>query len=194
MTDMRQIINLIESETGTFQMWHGSRRWDGSPEIRAPRAGRYEAGPGIYLTTHYATARKYAKGGGTTFLVTVDRSFRLAENVVIPLEVAIDFVKQRMRHKAKIIADLKMNAARQNTAGVIASVLINLTVNYEAGAGNAGLALAKFLREQGVDASLEAPTGQEQWLVVINPRIIRSMTAMPAAKVSTDLYQLPRVP
>ncbi len=25
--------------------------------------GRYESGPGLYLTTHYETARKYAKGG-----------------------------------------------------------------------------------------------------------------------------------
>lgn len=175
-------------------MWHGSRRWDGSPEIRAPRSGRYEAGPGIYFTTNYQTAHKYAKGGGSTMLAEIDDNLRLASDVIISLEAALDFVKSapRMSHKKEIMADLRNNAARKDNNGVYATVLINLTVNYEAGSGNAGLALARFLREQGVDASLER-NGGEDWLVVIDPKIIRSIKPIRAKDVPLDMYHLPRV-
>jgi hypothetical protein len=178
----------------TFLMWHGSRRWDGRPEIRAPREGRYEAGPGIYLTNRYMTAAKYAKGGGSTMLVAIDRHLRMAWDVDVPLADAIAFVKAtRMGHKKEIIADLQANASRKNQDTVKAAVLINLTVNYRAGSGNAGLALARFLREHGVDASLEDQSGSEQWLVVINPQIIRSIKPVRASDVTMDMRDLPPV-
>lgn len=191
---MRSLINLVESNAGTFQMWHGSKRWDGAPEIRPPRAGRYEAGPGIYFTTNYMTARKYAKGGGTTFLGTLDRSMRLAGEVLIPLDTALRFVKDapRMRHKAEIADDLRSNTARRQADSIMATILINLVVNYEAGSGASGVALARFLREQGVDASLEQQSN-EDWLVVNNPQVILSMRRMPAQDVPVDMYHLPLI-
>jgi hypothetical protein len=190
---MRSLIDLVEN-TATFFMWHGSKKWDGSPEIRAPRAKRYEAGPGIYFTTNYHTAYRYAKGGGSTFLGTLDRSMRLAEDALIPLDAALQFVKEapRMRHKAEIAADLKANTERRKTDSIAAVVLINLVVNYEAGSGAAGLAVARFLREQGIDASL-APQSNEDWLVVINPKIILSMRRVTARDVTPDMYHLPRI-
>lgn len=191
---MRSIINLVESNAGTFLMWHGSRRWDGAPEIKPPRAGRYEAGPGIYFTTNYMTARKYAKGGGTTYLGTLDRSMRLADEVLIPLDTALQFVREapRMRHKTEIAADLKSNTARRQADSVMATVLINLVVNYEAGSGASGVALARFLRDQGVDASVERQSN-EDWLVVNNPQVILSMRRVPAQDVSTEMYHLPLI-
>jgi len=192
---VRDLMLCEADDAGVFQMWHGSRRWDGSPEVRPPKAGRYEAGPGIYLTTNYMTASKYAKGGGSTFLVDVDRGVRLADQVQIPLTDALAFVKSapRMKQKAAIAADLQRNTARRNADSVMATVLINLTVNYEAGAGMTGIALAQFLRQHGVDASLE-PQSNEDWLVVINPKVIRSMKRMPARDVSVEMYHLPQVP
>lgn len=191
---MRSLINLVESNANTFLMWHGSRRWDGAPEIKPPRAGRYEAGPGIYFTTNYLTARRYAKGGGVTFLGTLDRSMRLADEVLIPLDTALRFVKDapRMRYKAEIATDIKNNTARRQADSVVATILINLVVNYEAGAGASGVALARFLREQGVDASLERQSN-EDWLVVNNPQIILSMRRMPAQEVPLDMYHLPLI-
>ncbi len=192
--DAVTMLTETAGEGGTLQMWHGSRRWDGSPEIRTPRSGRYEGGPGIYFTNNYETAYKYAKGGGATMLAEIDRNLRLADDVIIPLDVALDFVKTtpRMRHKKEIVADLQNNVARRNSQGIIASVLINLTVNYESGSGEAGLALARFLRDQGVDASLDHRGGGEDWLVVINPKIIRSIKRIPAKDVLNNRH-LPAV-
>jgi len=62
-------------------MWHGSRNWDDSPEIRAAKQGRYESGIGINLTSNYKTARKYAKGGGSTMLVTLKPNLKYAKEV-----------------------------------------------------------------------------------------------------------------
>jgi hypothetical protein len=191
---MRPFIAIVEDMNSTFLMWHGSRRWDGSPEIRAPRAGRYEAGPGIYLSTNYMTARRYAKGGGATMLATVDQNLALAERTLIPLATALEFCKTapRMRHKREIAADVRANADRHHSDAIAANILINLVVNYEAGSGDAGLALARFLRDQGVDGSLE-PQNNEDWLVIINPKVIRSMKRVPANEVPSDLYHLPLI-
>jgi len=140
-------VEQAESDSPrTFKMWHGSKRWDGSPEIRSPRAGRYEAGPGIYFTTNYETARRYAKGGGSVMLAEIDMGIKLAHDVMIPIEDAVSFVKSapRMKHKKEIIADLRRNGSRRDSTSIFSYVLINLVVNYEAGSGDAGIALARF--------------------------------------------------
>jgi hypothetical protein len=178
-------------------MWHGSKRWDGNPEVQAPRKGHYEAGPGIYFTTHYMTARKYAKGGGAVMLAEIDRNVRLADTILIPLETVIRFVQgcPRMLHKREIIADLKNNAARHHADSVYAEILINLVVNWEAGAGSVGVAVAKFLREQGVDAVLDhSRSNGENWLVVINPNVVKAIQRVSPKDVSPEMYNLPPVP
>lgn len=197
---MRHLIDIVEAMNdgpATFQMWHGSKRWDGNPEVQAPRKGHYEAGPGIYFTTHYSTASRYAKGGGSVMLAEIDRNLRLADTVLIPLETVICFVQDcpRMRHKREIIADLKGNAARHHAESIYAEILVNLVVNWEAGAGHVGLAVAKFLREQGVDALLDrSRSGGENWLVVINPSVIKSIKRVRPQDVPASEYNLPPVP
>ena len=64
--------------------------------------------PGFYITTKYSTAYKYAKGGGATFILEISPFIKLANTVVIPLNNAIDFVKNcsGMKNKTKLIDDL----------------------------------------------------------------------------------------
>ncbi len=184
-----------EIENATFKMWHGSRKWDGTPEIRMPRVGRYEGGPGIYFTNSYSTAYKYAKGGGSVMLAEINSELRLSDDVLIPMSAVIDFIKKtRMIHKREIIADVEANGNRMKSESITANVLVNLMVNYEAGAGNAGVALAHFLTEHGVDASTERKSNDEVWLIVINPRVIQSIKKIPAKDVPVDMYHLPPPP
>jgi hypothetical protein len=44
-----------------INLWHGGRRWQGNPEVRESVKGRYEAGPGLYMTTSLMTASRYAR-------------------------------------------------------------------------------------------------------------------------------------
>ena len=184
---------LLESETPPILMWHGGRM-DGSAEVQTPRKGRYEAGPGIYMTTKYDTARKYAKGGGATFLVSVKPDLHLAEDVLIPLQDGIDFAQKYLGGKKKnIIADLRANCDRHNADAFRANVIVNLVVNYEAGSGRAGMALAKFLSDSGVDGSLYSISSKEQWLVICNPAAILNVKRVAAADVSMEMRDLPRI-
>ena len=193
-----RLMDLLGLPDEPTLMWHGGRM-DGSVEVQTPRKGRYEAGPGIYLTTRYETARRYAKGGGSTFLVSLKPNLRFSEDVSIPLQSGIDFAQKYLGTKKKnIIADLKANCDRHNLETFRANILINLVVNYEAGSGRAGLALAKFLSDNGVDGSLENMSGAEQWVVICNPSAILKVERIRAETVSSGdvrelLRELPRI-
>lgn len=55
----------------TKNFWHGGNLDNHYDEI-SHKKGRYEYGAGLYLTTHYSTAAKYAKGGRKLYLVTIE--------------------------------------------------------------------------------------------------------------------------
>ncbi len=51
-------------------------------------------------------------------------------------------------------------------------ILNNLIVNHEAGSGSVGTEIAKYFVSKGADASIQDQSGDEQWLIVFNPKII----------------------
>lgn len=183
--------NWMENQVG-IQMWHGSRRWDGLPEIRAPKKGRYEAGVGIYLTSSYERARQYSKGGGSTLLITLKPEIRYAKDVQIALPIIDGFFETMPQSKKlkMIRQDVINNAQRMNSNSIHAEVLLNLFINYEAGSGNSGLKLAEFLKQQGVDANLHHSSGNEYWIVVINPNIIANVEKISAKDVQLNTFNL----
>jgi hypothetical protein len=165
---------------GPILVYHGGR-WEGTPEVQRGRAKRTEHGPGIYFTTALETARKYAKGGGTVKRATIAPNLRWIGDAKIPLAEAVGFVRSqpRMKNKAAVIADLERNAARLRSDTIDADVLVNLGVNHDALVGDASPAMARFLVDHGVDASLARMSGNagadEDWLVIFNPRVILSV-------------------
>ena len=56
----------------TLTLWHGGRALEHDYKKSLPAKGLWEHGPGLYLTTSYLRAKQYAKGGGTTYSVTVE--------------------------------------------------------------------------------------------------------------------------
>ena len=190
------IKKAAQEGTGFRKLWHGGRI-TGPIDIQAPTKGRYEAGPGLYLTTSYQRACKYAKGGGSTFLVTVKDNLNFADDVLIPLAEGIQFAMKRLGGKGKdIAADLRANCTRMNKDMFTASTLINLVVNYEAGAGAKGKALLQFLQDHNVDAASESPSmgfQNEQWVVVFNPKAVLKVEKVPASAVTSEMYNLPKI-
>lgn len=77
---------------GTMNFWHGGNLNDYN-DVIAQKNGRYEYGPGLYITTHYGTALKYAKGSRKLYLVTVEKGQDLS-NSVINEERAINFISK----------------------------------------------------------------------------------------------------
>ncbi len=177
-----------------IELWHGGARWYGTPEIQEPRSGRYECGPGLYLTTSYSRAREYAKGPKVVTRVSLTDDIRWLEDARLPLDTLTHYVENayRMRNKKQVLSDLR-NAGRRDGEQLPVSYLVNLCVNYDCLAGKQGLLLAKWLAEQGIDASLYKRSASEHWVVVFNPKVIARSNVVPAAEVSLDDYNLPLI-
>lgn len=79
---VRDVLNENEivpsSIPNIMNFWHGGNLDDYGDAI-AQKNGRYEYGPGLYITTHYDTARKYAKGSRKLYLVTVENGTDISE-------------------------------------------------------------------------------------------------------------------
>ena len=182
--------------TETFQIWHGSRRWDGEPEIRPAKKGRAEWGAGIYGSTHFETCTGYAKGGGKVQLLTIQKT-RVLEQSCIPLETAIAFIKKSIPKSQvrSFIDDCTAFAERvqdrilshSSPVGELkdgdlwfpAENLRNLMVNSDLSSGVRGVALAKFYADLGIGLSTSrgGMKSEEQWTVIYDPKLIVSWKA-----------------
>jgi hypothetical protein len=170
-------------------LWHGAHRWEGPPTIQpGAKKATVEHGPGLYLTTSAQTARKYAKGGGVVMRFELDPELRWLEDVKIPLPAVQAWVRTRagLRKRAEILADIQRHVDRVNQGrdarhlahvdDIPAFVLVNLLIAHEALTGAHAPAMAEFLVNQGVDASLvEQNGGTESWIVLFNLEKIRSL-------------------
>lgn len=169
--------------SGIIRLWHGGKRWENPPQIRLAAKGRAECGSGIYLTTHYMTASKYAKGGGAVFMVELDANTSWLGDTRWPLEKLKHFTTTlpRLRNRAAILADLDRSGRRHPGEPIPVSYLVNLFVNHDVSHGESGRALTNWLAEEGVGASIEPQSGDEEWIVVFDPRsILRVRRLLPA--------------
>ncbi len=83
--------NLSDAKNDTMDFWHGGNLDDYDDNI-AQKNGRYEYGAGLYLTTNYDTAKKYAKGSRKLYLVTVKKGVDIRD-ALIDLKQINEFVK-----------------------------------------------------------------------------------------------------
>lgn len=179
-----------------IQLWHGAHNWQGPPQVRGARKGHAEAGPGLYLTTSYQTARKYARGGGATLRVTLDADLGWLEDATLSLADAVAFVQalRRCGQRTALVRDLRAYAVRlaPRLGGdtIHASALVNLAVNADAAHGDNGVLLAGFLVEHGIDASLHLATSTEDWVVVFNPKKILGVERVGAGDVPPEADML----
>jgi hypothetical protein len=179
-----------------MEFWHGGRRWNERPAVQAPKQGRYECGPGIYLTNQYERAKhKYARGNGVTTLVSLRDGISWLERKALPLQDVQEYIRQTrgFRKRDVMLNEVADSAKRLGRDMLPAEFLVNLCVYHDVLSGNQGLNLAAWLVEQGIDASLHTVNAVEQWVIVFNPAIIERYRTVPAAQVSLERYSLPLV-
>lgn len=144
--------------------FHGGSVWSHfDAKILPPKKNKCEAGIGIYLTTHYLTAKKY--GRSVSIISVIDQPV-LSHNVLIPIDEYIKFVKLYIGPKNR---DTLLEYT--NKEFIQANHIVNLFVNLDI-TGKQGLAMNDFIRTFKVDASIHNCSNNEQWLVVHNPKII----------------------
>lgn len=148
-------------------LYHGSRRWNGPPQIQKGGKGRTEHGPGIYLTTSAARAKRYGK----VMRVTLAEDLRMIEDATLPRADALAYART-MRKRADLVDELEWYIAQlRPNQDLPASRLVNLAVNNEALGGGEAPRMAAWLSSRGIDASLVtwfSGTQAEDWLVVFN--------------------------
>lgn len=175
--------HMNENTPSSIRLWHGSQRWEGKPHIRPSRPGCYECGPGLYLTTSLNTAGKYSKGAGKAVLMELDPDLRLLEDAFLTEDEMLGAIRSlpRVRNRAAVLADIRWASERMDGKPLPASTLVNVCVNNNALPGESGPALAAWLTEKGIDASLGKDSANEQWIVLFNPAKIRNAAPMKAA-------------
>jgi len=189
--------HCLKEDEKIVKFYHGgSSLFNNEPKIMNTKKGRYEYGPGIYLTTSYDTARKYATGNKVVHLVGI-----YANKIVLPIDIKIDLgdsiqliskkISMSPKIREKMISDLKRSFERGH---LTTNTVISLLVNNEALRGSAGTKVAEWLSEQGVTADFNRMSNEE-WLVVFNPSIISSSSIVSIKQVgSTEFpYDLPLV-
>lgn len=146
-----QYKKFIEATNKYMTLYHGGKLKDGVKSSYSHKSGRWEHGPGLYLTTHYDTAAKYSKGSRKLYKVTIEEGTDLDE-VDIESEDAINFINKHVmvRKRDRIIE--RIDKYTEN-GKVPAYILLNNIINDEAVRPSKNGILREFLVEHGVDYS-----------------------------------------
>ena len=155
-----------------------------------------EHGPGIYLTTEYATARKYAKGGGVTLRFSLDPDLGWLEDApLLPVAQVVAWVaaQPKLPARAAVLAGVAKVSGRLGGDFLPADSLVAIMVNHDAMPGAVGPSLAAFLVGLGIDASHVQANAREDWVIVFNPRKILKVERLSAQDVPTTAWSAPRV-
>lgn len=146
--------NLIEnmvtppSIPNTRNFWHGGNLSEYS-DVIAQKNGRYEYGPGLYLTTQYDVAKKYAKGSRKLYIVTVALGNDIHDSFLETSKV-IEFIKKYIIASKR--KEILYYIEKYNVDGKIKGYLFNnLILNHKAIKPSNTPMLRNFLVENGID-------------------------------------------
>ena len=186
-------------------VYHGAQRWDPPVVVRPHRGGRAEHGAGIYTTTSYTRARRYARGGGVVIRFELRPGLGWLRDTKLPVETIEAFVRSlpRLRGRQDIIERLHELHARRaprfgDDAPLPLEYLVNIMVNRRVASGKHGPAVAAFLAKHGADVALANQTSSldsgtpEDWVVIFNPDVITKWDRV-SSDLDVNLYDLPLV-
>jgi len=169
----------------TMNFWHGGNLND-YDDVISQKNGRYEYGAGLYITTHYDTAKKYAKGSRKLYLITVAKGLDI-NYAFLDVEKVKEFIngyaignmkKMIWNRLQKYIVDNKIKAY----------VFNNILLNEKAIKSTNTRFLRNFYVENGIDYEIvENPFGWgEKMMVLYNiKKIVNVITIKPTDKITT---------
>jgi hypothetical protein len=118
---------LIESSL-TMTLWHGGNLDNSYRETMLHKSGRWEYGPGLYLTTHYDTAAKYAKGSRKLYKVEIAKGNDI-NDMNIPIKEVNEFCDMYIpKPKRREFID-RVTRNQNDVNQVFASIFLNVLIN-----------------------------------------------------------------
>ena len=181
----RDLLNLFESSS-TVTLFHGGKDLKQSfqsSEVNHSK-GRWEYGPGLYLTTEYSIAAKYAKGNRKLYSVTVEKGTDISK-VTLSLEEVKEFLSQYAvgAKRKEVLSYLQKTADRMSTfPNVGAEYFLNVVINCDAVKSTNTGRLRSFLVDKGVDYCIESYEGYPL-LVVFNSSKISKVVEVDRSKL-----------
>lgn len=181
----------IKTNKDCYELWHGGKNLEFSyKENLKSKTGRFEYGPGLYLTTHYETAKKYSKGGGKTYKVMLKKGVDI-KNVTIHLKDIVDYISTYVsKNKQK---DLFIDIYQYVLDNKIkANIFLNLILYHNAVKPEKSIFLMNFLVDNGIDYAIsENYNGRKETIVVVfNKEKINNINIVRAKNVNLRDYEL----
>jgi len=189
MKTFKQYFN--ENAASTMTLWHGGNLNDVYNDSLQHKKGKWEYGPGLYLTTHYDTARGYSKGNRKLYQIVIEKGVDLAD-VLLDKQIVYDFINSYLiGNKRKVIKDALVKFIDQDK--IPAFVFLNLIINYNAIKISQTNNLRKFLVNNGIDYSLvpNAFGWHEMMVVLFNMKKIITITQIKSTDKIAE-FDLPR--
>lgn len=173
-----------------FKMYHGGRGLETTySEMKKGRNKKMEYGPGLYLTNYLQTAKKYAKGGGSIYMITIEDGTDI-HDIKISKDNAINFLKYLSPSKSsntiKFIKNTYGNELPLNN-------LLNLIISDNILTSANSIKVQKFLVDSGADYSLNSGFGGigDQYVAVIfNIRKIMKVEKIKSSDIDVNDYIL----
>lgn len=192
---IKEIMGLLNEEKieipnipNTMNFWHGGNLDDYYDTI-SHKKGRHEYGAGLYLTTHYETAKKYSKGGRKLYLITVEIGNDINDSV-IDLENVNNFIDIYVRKNKR--KEIKERIKNYTEDGLVkAFILNNIILNDNAIGSTKTKELRQFYVDNNIDYDIvHNPFGWgEKMMVLYNmQKIVNKIQVNPTDKF--DKYDL----
>lgn len=182
--------NLTTASTKQLTLWHGGNL-DHIQEGVTHKKGRWEGGPGLYLTTHYDTAKKYAKGSRKLYQVTIGEGKDI-KDVDIEFDTVRHFINAFViKSKRKDILQ-RLEDKWVKNGKINADIINNNMINEEALRPANTNAFRAFLVKNGVDYSIQDNLfgWHERAIVLFNMDKIISTTRI-GPKDKIEIFDLP---
>lgn len=185
---IRKIILEYTEDNNSMEFWHGGNL-DQYNDIIAQKNGRYEYGPGLYLTTQYETAKKYAKGSRKLYKITVSQGSDI-NNSFLDFDDVTDFIKLYViSSKRKEIYSRLLKYITDNK--IKAYIVNNVFLNENAIKPSNTKYLRQFYVDNNIDYEIvDNPYGWgEKMMVLYNMKKIKNIQII-SSKDKIDNYDL----
>lgn len=188
ITTINEFRKVMEGARETMTFWHGGNL-DTSTDV-SHKTGRWEYGPGLYLTTQFDVVQKYAKGSRKLYRVVVEKGVDL-HSVMLPVPVVLKFVGEHaVKNKVKEVAEVIERLKKNDT--INAEVFMNVLINRNAIRNSEAGELRQFFVDNGIDYSMvdNAFGWHEKMMILFNTKKIVSKEVVSSTR-GLDTYNFP---
>ena len=191
MKHLKRFNENLEFEDD-IKFWHGGDL-DNYDDIIAQKNGRYEYGPGLYLTTHYDTAKKYSKGRRKFYIISVEKGNDINKSLLDIYRVKEFINKYVIKNKQK---EILQRIEKYNKENMIKGYIFNnILLNEKALSPRNTSNLRQFLIDNGIDYEIvDNPFGWgEKMMVLYNMKKIKNVKQI-TSKDKIENYDLLKKP